>query len=77
MVSYMTGHKPIKSSQGTPLTPVHGHTQEVVIVEPKLLPKSSTEKLLSPTVFNSRKSPPPGLLVSDCCFFPIASICKY
>jgi len=61
MASYMAGHKPIKSSQGNPpLTPVHGHPQEVVIVEPKLLPKSSTEKLLSPTFFNSRKSLPSG-----------------
>jgi hypothetical protein len=39
LASYMAGHKPIKSSQGTPLTSMHGHPQEVVIVEPKLLPK--------------------------------------
>jgi hypothetical protein len=73
----MAGQKPIKSSQGTPPTPVQGHLQEVVIVEPNLLPKSSTEKLLSPTFLTLGSPPPRVISIETVPFFSIESLCNY
>jgi hypothetical protein len=69
MVSYMAGHKPIKSSQGTPPYSRARSSPGSCNRGAKFAAKVFNRKAFEPHLFNSRKSPPRVISIGTVPFF--------